>query len=344
MVDANLVVAVVSLVIAIIAFVVAIAQATQQFASSAEGYRLCREPVMGLWGAKTKRVFALEEVRFKVMLRTPVLFVASPINKRGPIPDRPVHNITGSDESYTNTHCRKPLVQKQDAQKTGALRVHTADDEYATWVILMETLQEAEVEGQKWEFQQTKMSRANARAVVASELVVQVQEKKRSWDQQPDAVRKPFATSNISHIVEIAALLGMQWVKFDQDNWNIRAEGNGLMLLSQSIWGLGVSVSFLVTGKAKFQEKRMIPCPAVKELVFGNVDTMFPEFQLNFEPRKDAWEDMYITQRTLRRLKLDRVTIERYFNRKEHSVVRSGKSAASLLMPQELTAIQSASK
>ena len=324
MVDANLVVAVVSLVIAIIAFVVAIAQATQQFVSSAEGYRSCREGVMGLWGKMTKRRFTWEEVRFKVMLRTPVLFVAVPGNDRGPILDRPIFEITGSNQSYNDTHCRMPAVQKRD-ETAGALRVRTADDEYATWVVLMETLQKAEAEGRQWDFDQAKKGTAKAFAHVPYSLVVQVQEKKRSWDQMPDAVKKPFATTNISHVVEMAALLGMQWVKFDQDNWNLRAEGNGFMLLSQSIWGLGVSVSFSVTGRSSFAEKRMIPCHAIKAMLFGSVDTIFHGLQLNFEPKKEKWEDMYITQRTLRRLKLDRKTMERYFDRKEHSVVRSGK-------------------
>lgn len=323
MVDASLILTVVSLIIAIIAFVVATAQALLQFAGSAEGYRQCREHVMGRWGAHTKRVFAWEEFRFKVMLRTPVLFVARPENDRGPMgPDRPIHAITGTLESYENTHCRKPSQQAEDPS-AGAIRVHTTDDELASWVILMETLHKAEAEGWSWDLEQALQGQSKPRGRVLSTLVVQVQEKQRSWDQMPDGVKKPFATTNISHVVEIAALLGLQWVKFDQDTWNLRAEGNGLMLLSQPIWGLGVSVSFSVTGKTTFQEKRMIPCRAVKALSFGTVDTTFPDLQLNFEPKKEAWEDMYVTQRTLRRLKLNRKTMERYFDRKEHSVVRS---------------------
>ncbi|USW53533.1 hypothetical protein Slin15195_G068520 [Septoria linicola] len=322
MANEELILAVVSLVIAIIAFVVAVAQALQQFAASAEGYRLCREGVMGLWGKRTKRVFTWEEFRFKVMIRTPVLFVAPPNNKFGPVKDRPIYNIDGTLDSYKSTYCRVPSQQDHDA-KAGSLRVHTADDEYASWVVLMETLHKADVEARQWDHKFSTQTSDSPRNGVQSTIVVQVQEKKRSWDQMPDAVKKPFATSNISHILEIAALLGMQWVAFDQDTWNMRAEGNGFMLLSQTVWGLGVSVSFSVTGKAKFAENRMIPCPGMKELLFGTVDTIFSGLQLNFEPKKDAWEDMYITQKTLRRLKLDRRAIEKYFNRKEHSVIRS---------------------
>ncbi|KAM3423876.1 hypothetical protein BST61_g1272 [Cercospora zeina] len=318
--------AIVSLVIAIIAFVIATAQALQQFAASAEGYRLCGEGIMGLWGKKTKRVFTWKEFRFKVMMRTPIIFVASPENKRGPVPDRPVYNVLGTPKSYADTHCRMPSQQEDDAKKAEAMKVHTADDEHAGWVVFMETLQKAEVEGRKWDWGFSRATTARdpgTKREVPSRMVVQVQEKKRSWDQMPDAVRKPFATSNISHIVEMAALLGMQWVTFDQDTWNLRAEGNGFMLLSQTVWGLGVSLSFAVTGKASFADNRMIPCPAVKQLLFGSVETIFDALKLNFEPKKAAWEDMYVTQRTLRMLRLDRRAIERYFSRKEHSVIRS---------------------
>ncbi|GIZ36864.1 hypothetical protein CKM354_000033000 [Cercospora kikuchii] len=324
MADNELIIAIVSLVIAIVAFIIATAQALQQFAASAEGYRLCGEGIMGLWGKKTKRVFTWNEFRFKVMMRTPILFVAPPNNTRGPVPERPVYNITGSLQSYEETHCRVPSQQADDA-KAGAMKVHTADDEHASWVVFMEALQKAEVEGRQWDLGFSKKTARDSSLMreVPSTMVVQVQEKKRSWDQMPDAVRKPFATSNISHIVEMAALLGMQWVTFDQDTWNLRAEGNGYMLLSQTVWGLGVSLSFAVTGKASFAENRMIPCPAVKQMLFGSVETIFDGLQLNFEPKKAAWEDMFVTQRTLRSLKLDRKSIERYFSRKEHSVIRS---------------------
>lgn len=328
MVDANLLVAVVSLVIAIIAFLVASLQTIQQFAATAEGFRACRETVIALWAVNTRRVFSFTEMRFKVMFETPVIFVAQPGNWRGPLIQQPIFEITGTQKSYNDTHCRTPDVQHlHDQNSGGGLRVRTADDEYASWVVLMESLQSAEAEGRQWDMKsQATMAAAKWVPEIRYSLVVQVQSKKRTWDSMPDSVRKPFATTNISHIIELAALLGMQWTKFDQDTWNMRAQGNGFMFVSHSdIFGLGVSVSFSVSGISVFRENRIIPCYSIKSLLFGTVDTIFKDLQLNFEPKKEDWEDMLITLRTLRRLKVSRETMARYFHRKEHSVVRSGK-------------------
>ena len=48
----------------------------------------------------------------------------------------------------------------------------------------------------------------------------------------PETVLKPYGTPTISHVAEMAAMLCKKWETFDPDAWNLRAEGNGLILTS----------------------------------------------------------------------------------------------------------------
>jgi hypothetical protein len=73
------------------------------------------------------------------------------------------------------------------------------------------------------------------------------------------------------------AMLGMYWKVFDQIRWNLRAEGNGFILTSTTVHGLGVMVAFAITGKSRFQENRVIPSEDVKELCFGTVPNIFDD-------------------------------------------------------------------
>jgi hypothetical protein len=79
------------------------------------------------------------------------------------------------------------------------------------------------------------------------------------------------------HLVEIMAMLGLYWKVFDQSTWNLRAEGNGFILTSTTVHGLGVMVIFATTGKSVFEDRRVIPCLAIKELAFGTVPNIFED-------------------------------------------------------------------
>lgn len=72
-------------------------------------------------------------------------------------------------------------------------------------------------------------------------------------------------------------MLGMYWKAFDQIGWNLRAEGNGFILTSTTVHGLGLMVVFAVTGKSRFLDNRVIPCDSVKELAFGTVPNIFDD-------------------------------------------------------------------
>ncbi|TVY48257.1 hypothetical protein LOCC1_G001276 [Lachnellula occidentalis] len=261
-----------ALIVSLVALLTTVIQVLQQYFSSAEGYRRCARSVMGEWAEGTHRKLVSREFRFEVIFETPVIFVAPPDNQKGPIPGRDIFYVDGSDKSYTNTKVLKPPQQEQ-AEKQAVKQVHTADDEKASWVTLLSTLQSAEGDSRKWD----RTERGTAFKEPSYQIAVGLQSKTRSWDFIPDAITKPYATSAICHLVEMMAMLGLYWKAFDQISWNLRAEGNGFILTSTTVHGLGVMVAFAVTGRANFEANRVIPCAAVKELAFGTVPNIFEE-------------------------------------------------------------------
>ena len=284
MVDDSTILGYVSLVIAIIAFVLSVAQALQQYISTAEGYRKCAESVMGPWVKHRRRHFVLEELRFAVAFKTPVLFVAHPNNDRGPVTGTPIRNVEGTDKSKELTLSWNPVntTKEKDSSSSFFTRVHTTNDERASWVTLLAMLQKNEADTRLWD----KESRENApprdgeKPFKAPEysMCVQLQGRDRNWDFMPEAVMRPYATSALTHIAEMAIMLGLSWVVFDPAEGNLRAEGNGFALTSSTVQSLGIVISFIQTGPnftAKYKSNRVIPNQAVKEIMFGTVASIF---------------------------------------------------------------------
>ncbi|PQE06419.1 modin protein [Rutstroemia sp. NJR-2017a WRK4] len=318
------VIGLVALLISLVALFTTTVQVLQQYFSSAEGYRRCADSVMGLWAKGTHRRLRWNEFRVEVIFETPVIFVAPPTNKRGPILNKPIHYIDGTSESYTKTRVAEPQEQEDpptpepptprttgrlafnhrgtrlrvfSQRGTGQLgeitpeitrqktekqesnqRVRTADDERASWVTLLSVLQLKERASRKWDEKQllVKPPRVPVKKP-AYELAVGLQAKGRSWDFVPASITRPYATTAICHLVEIAAMLGMYWKAFDQIQWNLRAEGNGFIVTSTMVHGLGVMITFGITGRSTFESNRPIPTEAIKELSFGVVPNIFEE-------------------------------------------------------------------
>jgi len=134
----------------------------------------------------------------EVVFETPVIFLAHPKNERGPIIGRQIHYINGSPESYRDTRVLQPSDQKRvDEQATA--RVHTADDERASWVTLLSALQREESESRKWDEDmrnKTPPPAAAGNLPKAPEylLAVGLQSKTRSWDFMPSAITRPYVS------------------------------------------------------------------------------------------------------------------------------------------------------
>jgi hypothetical protein len=252
---------------------------------------------------------------------------------------REILYIDGSEKSYHDTLVLGPNAQREaDLQTLG--RVHTADDERASWVTLLSILQREEEESRKWDDKMRVESpppTANAALPKSPSkpdysLAVGLQRKTRSWDFMPSAITRPYATSAICHLIEMMAMLGMHWRVFDQIVWNLRAEGNGFILTSTTVHGLGVMVVFSVTGKSTFGANRVVPTEALKELAFGTVPNIFDEkfdekSYLENDENAQSLELVFGTEKdvdaTLESLGCTAQTLESY--RKDHKHIFSGQ-------------------
>ena len=214
-----------ALIVSLVALITTVLQVLQQYFSSAEGYRRCADSVMGMWAEGTHRKLVAREFRVEVVFETPVIFVAPPDNKKGPIPARAIHYVDGSDDSYQNTRVLRPVEQDQ-ADKQAVSRVHTADDERASWVTLLSTLQRAEGDSRVWDMK----VRGTAFRPPKYQIAVGLQSKTRSWDFIPSSITKPYATSAICHLVEMMAMLGLYWKVFDHDPVYLERENDAQSL------------------------------------------------------------------------------------------------------------------
>ncbi|KAK3315708.1 hypothetical protein B0H66DRAFT_604036 [Apodospora peruviana] len=277
----------VALVVSLVALLGTVAQVLQQYYASAAGYSNCGESVMGEWHKSKSRKFRLTELRFEVQFEAPVIFVCPPSNTKGPVKNEPIHFIRGTKESLANT--RALLPQDEEKHRLEALKenqVHTADNERATWVTLLSQLQYMEKQSADWQDQQLKNNgpRNPLPSLAQFEdhsLAIAVQSKKRSWDTMPLEVRKPYATTAMCHLLEIAAMMGIYWKEFDRSKDKYRAEGNGYMLTGEQARDLGLMFTFRISGKSHFEENRVIPVDEVKELCCGYASTIFKETKDN---------------------------------------------------------------
>lgn len=285
-------ISVVALIISVVALIGAILQLLQQYASSAEGYSSCGEAVMGEWALARQRKFRPSELRFEVQFEAPVIFMCPPSNNRGPLGRKddpyPLWHVQGTPESEHET--RTPSAETEEnnvnPSKKRTQTVRTADNERANWFILLQALHAMERDGLSWQQQnllQEKKTLGPKRVVDLPDevagwdkhtVVAALQPKRKSWDTMPSEVRKPYATSTISHVVEMAAVLGLRWTALDRSNSRFHAEGNGYLLTGGSVNDLGIMFHFQTYGEHKFEKQRIIPNDLIKFLAFGIVPTI----------------------------------------------------------------------
>jgi hypothetical protein len=293
----ELFVAIAALVISIVALIATLLQVAQQWFASAAGFANCDEKVMGLWHLSKKRVVRPYELRFEVQYEAPVIFLCPLSNKRGPVKDQPILFLTGTEESRKASWTTLQKDRKEDEEgqpQTEKERIHTADNEQASWVTLLGALQRMENESRQWQTDQYKHPQHPPKtdspadwpcpedletAIKTVEgqytLTAAVQKKPRSWDTMPTNVKKPYATTTMCHMVEMLAILGVYWVEFDRTHDRYRAEGNGYMVTGEKVSDLGIMFTFQVYGKSNFKENRVIPVDEIKELCFGYVPTIY---------------------------------------------------------------------
>jgi hypothetical protein len=294
--DPELVVAAVALVISVIALLAAVLQVTQQYFASAAGYSNLNAKVMGKWHQSKKRILRPTEFRFEVQYDAPVIFLCPPTNRNGPVQNDPIRFLRGTDASLRDTWSELQVDKREEEQrKTDKERIHTADNERASWVTLLSALQRMENESRKWQrdmydkphrppkrdsdpaLDSKEIEDLLERVELQYTLTAAVQRKRRTWDTMPTGVKRPYATTTMCHLVEMLAVLGIYWIEFDRTHDRYRAEGNGYMVTGEKISDLGIMFTFQVYGKNRFMENRVIPIDEVKELCFGFVPTLYRE-------------------------------------------------------------------
>ncbi|ODA80853.1 hypothetical protein RJ55_03813 [Drechmeria coniospora] len=295
--SSELVVAVVALVVSFVALSATFMQVLQQYYASASGYTQCNEQVMGAWARTKSRNFIWEELRFEVQFDAPVIFVSPPSNRYGPILGAPIAFLDGTQKSLDETCDMAEMdPHKEYEAKTVKERIHTADNERASWLVLLCAVQRMEAKSRDWQQwrheQQRRHEPPRPLGDVAEEgrvlppppslaeshtLVVALQRKRKSWDTMPPSMSKPYATTTMCHLVEMMAALGVYWKQFDRKHDRYRAEGNGFVVLGERLRELGLVFSFQVYGECRFEGNRVMPVDYVKELCFGYVPTIYRE-------------------------------------------------------------------
>lgn len=305
-------------IISLVALFATFAQAAQQYITTAsEGYRRCQRSVMGRWADATQRRFKYRELRFEVVFHTPVLFLARPTNKRGPIPGREIYRIDGTADSYRDTLTVPP-------KEENSYFVHTTDDEKAGWVTLLESLQKAERESKAWDAKRGMTPRGEKHYQEEQSIYTFVQRKTRSWDFMPLDATRPFATTTLCHLIEMAGMLGIYWKTFDVTRGELTAEGNGYTFSSTQLRGLGLMVNFSIMGFSIFEAKRVIPNYTMKDYVFGSVPSILKDKEGG--TRLLQVSTVQSVQRLLATFAMDAQGLQLYADKRMRRNVCSGKS------------------
>ncbi|KAH6685095.1 hypothetical protein F5X68DRAFT_22004 [Plectosphaerella plurivora] len=296
--EPEVIVAGVALAISVIALAAAALQVAQQYFASASNYNTCDARVMGDWHQSRKRLLRFKDFRLEVQYDAPVIFLTRPdYTGVGPVPPKPVIMLSGDDASreaswtvvvdppsHSNSTAADGLTSKEKKKKE-IEAIHTADNDLATWVKLLQTIQNMESKSTKWQEEWFKKGTPKPGSVASPEqqeavrkghtLVVAMQKKTKSYDTMPAGIKKPFGTTTWCHLIELTAMLGIYWVEFDRTNDRYRAEGNGFVVAGEKVSDLGVMFSFQVAKASRFEENRVIPSEHVKDLAFGIVPTVY---------------------------------------------------------------------
>ncbi|KAM0236761.1 hypothetical protein ACHAPO_004802 [Fusarium lateritium] len=239
----------------------------------------CGENVIGRWSNSRTKTWKSKEFRTEIQFEVPFIFVSTPGSTEGYIEGAQVHFIDGTRKSLDAT--RTDLEPPPTSTRTKTGRV--VKNERATWLTLLSSLQKMENQSQNWTRQQIMSLRprpASAQAILSSvagkhSMRAALQCERKSWDDMPPSVNRPYATTTMSQLIEMLAMLGIYWREFNP-NYNIyQAEGNGFLVKGHKISGLGVMFYLQALDKTVFEENRPVPNREVMRLAFGQLPTIF---------------------------------------------------------------------
>ncbi|KAF4450635.1 hypothetical protein F53441_6296 [Fusarium austroafricanum] len=245
----------------------------------------CGENVMGRWHHSRTKIWRSKEFRTEIQFEVPVIFVSTPGDTKGPIEGAQVFSIDRTRKSLDDT--RTDLEPPPTGTMTKAGRF--VKNERATWLTLLSSLQKMENESQNWTRQQIMSLRPrppSATAILTSiagkhSLGVVLQRERKSWDDMPASVNRPYATTTMSQLIEMLAMLGIYWKDFNSTYHVYQAEGNGFLVKGHKVSGLGIMFHFQALEKAVFERNRPVPTEAVTRLAFGQLPSIFTQSSTN---------------------------------------------------------------
>ena len=245
----------------------------------------CGANVMGRWSNSRTKIWKAKEFRTEIQFEVPFIFVSTPGSTGGPIQGAQVHFIDGTRKSLDDT--RTDLEPPPTNTRNKAGRV--IKNERATWLTLLSSLQKMENQSQSWTRQQIMSLRprpASAQAILSSisgkhSLSAAVQSERKSWDDMPPSVNRPYATTTMSQLIEMLAMLGIYWRDFNPTYNIYQAEGNGYLVKGHKISGFGIMFYFQALDKAVFEENRPIPDREAMRLAFGQLPTILSPIKVS---------------------------------------------------------------
>ncbi|KAF5693064.1 modin [Fusarium denticulatum] len=254
----------------------------------------CGENVMGRWHQSRTKAWRPNEFRTEIQFEVPVIFVTTSKTAKGPIDGADVLFIDGTRKSLDDTWTDLEPPATGTFTKTGRF----IKNERATWLSLLSSLQKMENESQNWTRQQIMGLRprpASATAILTSiagkhTLNVALQREKKSWDDMPPSINRPFATTTMSSLIEMLAMLGIYWKDFNTFHNVYQAEGNGFLVKGHKISGFGIMFHFQALEKAVFEGNRTVPTEAVTRLAFGQLPTIFTEGHTEYKTSNSLYE------------------------------------------------------
>ncbi|KAL1838948.1 hypothetical protein VTJ49DRAFT_2042 [Mycothermus thermophilus] len=248
--EAELNVSIVALLVAGAALFLGLAQVFQSYLATAVGYANCGKRVLGSWAAYSKLKFHWRPLRFEVLFTSPhisVCMCGSPSSH-----DEEKEYSIWPGLKNGGLHCESPTTDDRDC--------------LASWLSLLSTLRDME-----W----SREIPGGAAQFMSGDVHIVLRHKDQTLDLMPDWVKKPYATTTLSSIVSIAAMLGMRWKQFNRTHDRYVAEGNGFLMTGRLVPSLGIMFSFTRHGDPDFVRRRAIPATDTIEYCFGLVPTIF---------------------------------------------------------------------
>jgi hypothetical protein len=259
---ASLAVAIVALLVALVALLGTTAQVFQQYLATAVGYSNCGERVMGPWARYTKLVFHPWELRFEVVFRSPEISVEPYLME--PLTVAAIERERGLLPNPGNK-------ERHDSQGDG----REAADYSASWLTLLRTVRDMELQSQTLHNHiYPPHGQSGRHPPPRSGIRVNLWRKAQTLDLMPEGVKKPYATTTLSNIVHLAAMLGVHWKQFDRMNDRYVADGNNILITGGTVPHLGIMFSFGRHEDPDFARMRVIPTAHITELSFGLVPTI----------------------------------------------------------------------